>query len=56
MYRSMFCNTNLSLKLILQFLECYIWAILLYGVKTLTIKAQIAKNIEALETWLLDEY
>lgn len=51
-YSTMFTNRNLKLDIRLRFMECYVWSVLMYGVETWTLKAQMIKKLEAFEMWL----
>ncbi|XP_070000725.1 uncharacterized protein [Penaeus vannamei] len=52
--RSIFTNENLSMKLKIWLLKCYIWSITLtYGCETWTLSAELIKNINAAEVWFL---
>lgn len=51
-YSTMFTNRKLKLDIRLRFTECYVWSVLMYGVETWTLKAQMIKKLEAFEMWL----
>jgi len=50
--RAFFKSHNLSLKSKMRHIRCYVFSILLYGVKSWTLNDVITKKIEAFELWL----
>ena len=51
--RSIFTNRNLSMKLKIRLLKCYVWSILTYGCEAWTITPDLEDNIKAAEMWFL---
>lgn len=51
--RSIFGNRNLTMKLKIRLLKCYIWSILTYGCEAWTLTPALVANIEAAEMWFL---
>ncbi|CAM1330889.1 Uncharacterised protein r2_g3992 [Pycnogonum litorale] len=51
--KQMFTNRNLSMKLKIRMLKCYIWPVLQYGCETWTLTSQLQNNIQAAEMWFL---
>lgn len=49
--KNLFTSGQLSLKLKLRLLKCYIWSTLLYGAETWTLKKKTSKQLEAFEMW-----
>jgi len=49
--RSIFTNYNLSMKLKIRLLKCYVWSILCCGCEAWTL--ELIKNIEVAEMWFL---
>ncbi|CAG9834914.1 unnamed protein product, partial [Diabrotica balteata] len=50
--RTFLSNSSLNLTLRYRFVKCYIYSILLYGVETWTIKANVINRLEAFEMWV----
>ncbi|CAM1332323.1 Uncharacterised protein r2_g4141 [Pycnogonum litorale] len=51
--KQMFTNRNLSMKLKIRMLKCYIWPVLQYGCEIWTLTSQLQNNIQAAEMWFL---
>ena len=51
--RSLFTNRNISMRLKIRMLKCYIWSIVTYGCEAWTITKELEKNLEAAEMWFL---
>ena len=45
-------SRNISIKVRLRVLKCYVWSTLLYGCETWTISGVMLKKLGAFETWL----
>lgn len=51
--KSFFCDDNLSLKLRLRMIRCYVWPILLYEVEAWTLRVGTMNRLKAFETWVI---
>lgn len=45
------CSRNLSIKLRVRMLHCYVWPVVFYGSEAWTLKADTQKRLEAFEMW-----
>lgn len=45
------CSRQLSIKLRVRLLQCYVWPVVLYGSEAWTLKANTQKFLEAFEMW-----
>ncbi|KAG1707504.1 UNC93-like protein MFSD11 [Nymphon striatum] len=51
--KQVFTNGNISMKLKIRMLKCYIWPVLQYGCEARTLTSQLQDNIKAAEMWFL---
>ncbi|XP_069364153.1 uncharacterized protein [Maniola hyperantus] len=49
--KKVLCGRQLSLKLRIRLLQCYIWPVVLYGCEAWTLVEDLRKKIEAFEMW-----
>jgi len=50
-FNKVLTNRDISLKLRLRFVKCYVWSILLYGAEIWTLKTKHLNRLEAFEMW-----
>jgi len=50
--KKVFCGRDLSLKLKIRLVRCYVLSVLFYGMEAWTLKKIDTKRIEALEMWM----
>ena len=51
--RKILTNMNLSMKLRLRMLKCFVWSVLLYGCEAWTLDRELRRRVEAVEMWFL---
>ena len=51
--RKVLTNMNISMRLRLRLLKCFIWSVLLYGCEAWTLDQKLRRRIEAVEMWFL---
>ena len=51
--RKILTNMNLSMKLRLRMLKCFVWSILLYGCEAWKVDRELKRRVEAVEMWFL---
>ncbi|XP_045783253.1 uncharacterized protein LOC123879530 [Maniola jurtina] len=49
--KKVLCGRQLSLKLRIRLLQCYIWPVVLYGCEAWTLVEDLRKKIDAFEMW-----
>ena len=51
--RKVLTNMNLSMKIRLRMLKCFVWSVLLYGCEAWTLNRELRRRVEAAEMWFL---
>ena len=51
-FKNVMTNSEFDFGLRMRFIQCYVWAFMLYGMESWTLKANTINKIEAFEMWI----